>query len=533
MKAVVAFCQSRDKLEKTRIVEGFLDEMMIIPRKDILRVYILTDNVFLSSRITGGGIDEKTGFKDFPWYKQALESRNAVFIPVHSEPFDKQGLKTFSIVQQLRSTKDSNKILGVIKVDANYNGIQTICSRARIGNEGALFIIDPNKNLIYNNSSKNINIDRIYSEIYDQMTSGNKRSFSSIELDGRQFLLNYTPIQSSNWIIVAINSLNELNDKAAQTRNNAFLMAITSAVITLLILILFIKKFLAPLLGIVKLMKEVKNGDLSVRFADGGNDEIGYLGASFNLMINRINEMLFENTRLLKEVYESKLLQKEAQLSALYSQIRPHFIYNTLNMISLLIQSGRHNDAVGNINRLSFILRAMANMDKETTLKAEIELLKSYLQIQCSRYDDRLGFSINIDEAAYSLSLPSFTFQPIVENAVIHGCEAKRKKTFIKIYDYKDEQNIVFTIEDDGAGMHPEELRLLRQKLEDPDGTTGTEAGDTVPGKGIGLVNVNKRLKIKFGQEYGIKIDSKLGEGTSVRIILPAKSMKAGVFSNV
>lgn len=516
-----------EQLNKSRLIEGFLDEMMIIPRKDIIRVFILTDNIYSGSRIQTS-IDDKFDFHNFDWYREALKTREPVFVPAHLEQIVKNPkFKVFSVVEQIRSARNTDKILGVIKVDANYSGIQAICNKVNMGKEGSLYIIDENKNIIYSSAGGADSLDANYTGLNEKIKSSREAYFTT-EIGKRPFLVNSIKMERPNWTVVAVNSVNELNKRASYTRNIAFLMAFICSFFAILIFVIFIKRFSNPLLAIVKLMKEVQHGNLSVKFRNTGNDEIGYLGSSFNTMVSKISEVIEQNTNLVKEVYEAKFLQKEAQINALYSQIRPHFIYNTLNMISLMVQCGKYEKAIDNINKLSSILRSMANLDKDTILQSEIDLLNSYLSIQGNRYDGRLEYSIDIDKSFYSYTIPALIFQPVAENAVIHGCEIKKDKTLIKIYNTEEDDCIVFNIEDNGKGMEPETLIKLQAKVD------GLGSADTdnveFPGSrsGIGLVNVNKRIKIRFGQKYGLKIYSTAGHGTCVKIILPKHPPKGG-----
>jgi len=516
-----------EQLNRIRLIEGFLDDMMITPRKDIIRVFVITDTIYSGSRIQTS-IDESIDFHNFGWYKEALKAHIPIFVPVQMEQLVKAPkFKVFSVVNQIRSTRNTDRVLGVIKVDANYAGIQAICSKVNMGNEGNLYIIDGNKNIIYTSANDKDNPDMKYIDLYEKIQHTQKTHFTTY-IGKKPFLINFTKIGRPNWTVVAVNSINELNKKASYTRNIAFFMAFVCSFFAILVLIIFIKRFLNPLLAIVKLMKEVQHGNLSVIFCGAGNDEIGYLGSSFNTMVSKISEMIEQNTNLIKEVYEAKFLQKEAQINALYSQIRPHFIYNTLNMISLMVQCGKYEKAVDIINKLSSILRTMANQDKDTTLKSEIDLLNSYLSIQSSRYDGRLEYSIDIDKSLFSYTIPSLIFQPIVENSVIHGCEIKKDKTFIRIYNTEEDGCIVFNIYDNGKGMEPEVLKNLQENIDKMENTSTENAKFSGSKSGIGLINVNKRIKIRFGQKYGLKISSIAGIGTCVKIVLPKHPCKGG-----
>ena len=504
-----------EQLNKTRVIEDFLNQMMIIPRKDILRVYILTDRIY-SSRYLLESIDSNMDFKQFDWYKKAIETQEPVFVPAHKEVIVSSPKHVvFSVVKQLRSIKDTSKILGVIKVDATYSGIEAICKKVRLGTEGGLYIMDDKGSIIYSDN------DAIpYEALYKEMQANGKET-ATIKIGNISYLVNQRSIPHSNWTIIAASSLSEIYEKARHTRNNAFLMAILCTIFAILVLYIFVKWFLNPLLKVVSLMKQVQKGNLSVCFPEKREDEIGYLGKSFNGMIEKINQMLAENTGLVKEVYEAKYLQKEAQLNALSSQIKPHFIYNTLNMISMMIQIDMKEEAVDNINKLSKLLRSIASWDRDITLQQELELLNAYLGIQKCRFDGRLEYNIEIDETLHKYKIPALILQPIVENAVVHGCEAKRESTMIRIYNILDEDKLILVIEDTGAGMSKERLISLQNRLESDEYHNNYETTDCAQHKSIGVYNVDKRIKIKYGKQYGVSITSVPGLGTTVEVVLP------------
>lgn len=504
-------------LERLRIVENFLDEMMIIPRNDILRVMIFTDEIYSSERIPMA-LNSKVNYKSFDWYKKVMQLQKPIFIPAQLDQMVKHPKnKVFSVVNILRSTRNTDRIIGVIKVDATYSGIESICSKINMGKDGGIYIIDGNNQIIYSNV-KNLPFVAFYNNVKSS------KKYVIQKYKNKSYLTNYTKIPRANWTIVSVSSLDEIYSAAAQTRNNAFVLAIICSVLALIILVILAKWLLEPFLYTIGLMKEVEKGDFKVSFPEIQDDEVGYLDASLNRMLSTINEMMDKNTELVKEVYESKYLQKEAHLKTLYNQIRPHFIYNSLNMISILIQSGRHDKAVDNINKLSSILRCMANCDKNVTLEYELNILEAYLGIQVSRYEGRLEYNIDVNKDLYSSLIPALILQPIVENSVIHGCENRREKTIIKIWSDENSSRIIINIEDNCQGMDEAELEKLKCKL-DPNSTLNEEISSQTNGTststGIGLYNVNRRIKIKYGNEYGLTIESIKNKGTIVRITIP------------
>lgn len=494
-----------EQLLKRRQIEGFLNQMIVSPRLDILQAYIIADQVYTSGRAVSVEplVDD---FQQEDWYKQALSTQDPIFIPGQKRVESNPTIRIFSIAKQIRSFDNITKRLAVIKVDANYSGIEEICDRVDFGKQGGLFIMDKSRNIIYSKLPGNIDMDQISSSIRPE-----SQPLLNISSRGQRYLVATSSIKNTNWTLVSINSLKEFNRNAAITRTFMILITILCSIFACIILYFLIRTFLNPLMRIVRLMKEVKLGNLSVRFPDLREDEIGYLGSSFNSMIDRISEMLDENERLIKENYETKYLQKEAQLRALSSQIRPHFIYNTLNTISLLVQMEESDTAVSNIDKLSMILHGMANINKEISLQMELELLKAYLFIQKTRYGDRLEYSLDIDDQYYNFLMPALTLQPLVENAVIHGCEGRKSPTHIRLYNRVAGNTLRLFIEDDGGGMDKKELKVLQEKLEDvPNPMSLEESSDILKG-GIGMVNVNRRIKLRFGEDYGLFLQSRSG----------------------
>lgn len=492
------------QLEKRRLIENYLEEILIYPREDILRVSIVTDRIYSSARLPTRLVpDEK--MEAYDWYKKALASQEYIFVPARDNEFLRSSgkVEVFSVVKQLRSISNTQTILGIIKADANYNAIVDIVERAEMGWGGGLYIVDEYGDFIY--ASNEEHKDKALSAL----TTG--------QAVDDHYLLNTSEIPRVNWRVVAVNSVHEMNREAIHTRNRALLFSIGSALLFILLLIVFVRNLLNPLLSIVKLIREVEMGKLDVEFKSERRDEIGYLGAAFNRLVERIGGMLKDNTDLVKEVYESKVLQQEAQINALYSQIQPHFIFNTLNLISLSMQSGMQDKAIQHINGLSSILRSMSQWHKEIPLGKELELLHAYLSIQSSRYEGRLSYRIDIPPELHHCPVPALLIQPLAENAVLHGCELKKELTTISILSRLVSGRLEIEVNDDGPGMDDGTLQYLRRRLEGIDDGVVSDARY----KGIGLVNVNNRIKVRYGQEFGLRIASTLNIGTTVVLSIP------------
>ncbi|WP_173917575.1 PocR ligand-binding domain-containing protein [Halobacillus sp. Marseille-Q1614] len=227
--------------------------------------------------------------------------------------------------------------------------------------------------------------------------------------------------------------------------------------------------------------------------------------------INEKSQILMKETKLRVRLEE---LLKETQLKVLQSQINPHFLYNTLNTISRLAYLENAEQTQSVTYSLSKIMRySLRNIDQLVTLKEELDYTGNYLNIQQSRFRDRLQFKQVIDIDAEMVKLPILSIQPIIENAIIHGFEPRDDRVVIKIHGYLENESFVLEITDTGTGMSKEQLDHIFSQTSNPKNSHTT---------GIGMTNVHKRLQYYFGEEYGITaIESQIGVGTMVRMVIP------------
>ncbi|GKX30343.1 histidine kinase [Vallitalea longa] len=508
-------------LYRTRTIEDFLEQILIIPRKDIIRVFILTDEIYKGERITSS-IKPNQDFTEYPWYQEAMDKKKPIFVTAHLEQIIKNPKNiVFSIVSIVRSTRNTDKILGVIKVDANYSGISDICNKVDLGKDGGIIIVDNNEHVIFSNVP-HLDCNNIHGMI--EKTNDSKSPYTTASYDNNKYLINKKVIDYANWSVIGVTSLSTINKKILDVRNSAFIIALICFLISLILIIFYLKMSLRPLNNIITNIHKIQDGNLNVVFPIKTNDELGYLSNSLNKMVSELNKMFEENNTLVHQIYEAKYLQKEAQINTLFNQIQPHFIYNTLNMISMLVQCNNLTQAVTTINKLSIILRGLTHMDQEVKVSVELQLLDAYLTIQKNRFNDRLRYIIDIDDSLNDYIIPALLLQPVVENSVIHGCEAKKETTTIEITSSITEDNVIFLIKDNGVGMTEESLTKLRERL-NSDNELNRTFDLSQKGNGIALINVNKRIKIKYGNEYRVEVDSTKGTGTIVKIILPKASI--------
>ncbi len=261
--------------------------------------------------------------------------------------------------------------------------------------------------------------------------------------------------------------------------------------------------------GIMDAMEELQKGNLSVRIQDDGHgDELSLIAKSFNNMCSSLEDYI-------QKVYLSEIKQKNAELAALQSQINPHFLYNTLEVIRMRAVSTGMNDVGDMIYILSRLFHNSVNQETIVTVSDEIDQCRLYLQLFCIRYVDKFSYTINVSDDILNYSIPKFSLQPIIENYIIHGIDMDSSDNKVVVKGFKDKENIVFIIEDNGTGIDEEKLDTIKNALEEP---------DKYPSSSIGLSNVNERLRLIYGHQYGLSIESKTGRdsGTSVFIKIPA-----------
>jgi len=261
-----------------------------------------------------------------------------------------------------------------------------------------------------------------------------------------------------------------------------------------------------PLRKLNEVTRQVAEGNLAVRSDVQTGDEVGVLSDSMNTMIDKINA-------LLEQVTTEQMRLRKAEFELLQSQINPHFLYNTLDAIIWLAEAGEQKKVVGMVGSLSEFFRTSLNRGKDIIhIKEELLHVRSYLEIQQVRYQDILNYEINVPEELGNYLIPKITIQPLVENALYHGIKNKRGSGKIVLRGRKEENRLVLEVEDDGIGISKERLWQVKDGIQ----------RKILTGKDIyGLYNVNERIRLNFGEEYGIDIQSTYGEGTLVQVILP------------
>ncbi|MCL2045550.1 MAG: sensor histidine kinase [Oscillospiraceae bacterium] len=350
----------------------------------------------------------------------------------------------------------------------------------------------------------NTNITNILSTI-DNAFSGD--STIDAKIAGRTAIISSINIKQLNGRYIIVMFKDEITSEISARQNAFILVSILTLLFLAYIVNLLVKAMLRRFYIVVETIHNVRSGALDVEVPHIGNDEIGLLGNQVNQMLDRIRILMDENVK-------RELHAKNSEIRALHSQINAHFIYNVLETIKMMAEVDEQYEISDALTSLGKLLRySMRWTSENVTLEEEIEHLQSYLLLMNLRYDYEITVNINIPSHLYGEKIPKLTLQPIAENAVTHGIEEIAQDALIELSATEFHDYYTITITDYGKGMTPEELSIIEKRLS---GEIGDESTD-----GIGIKNVNERIDMAFGSDYGLSIASESGKGTSVTIRLP------------
>lgn len=325
------------------------------------------------------------------------------------------------------------------------------------------------------------------------------------EFKNNRSLYIFNDIPVADWLLVNQTSLDVMNKEVISGTKILIILGASFVWFSVILTFIFSRKLTKPLTELKVAMLKVRSGDLDIYLPVNSKDEIGVLANTFNEMILQIKELLSQI-----KIEQNRITEYE--LSLIHAQIKPHFLYNTLDLIYVLSSMGKSKEAADITKALADFYRTSLSSGVEmVTLKEELINIVSYTKIQKIRYSDTLSIHIMIDPELLDNPIPKLTLQPIVENAIYHGLRKKDGRGNIRIYSEREEQFIKVIVEDDGSGIKIEKLKELEIAMENE-------------GKHFGLRSVNRRLMIYFGKIYGLKIESKSCEGTKVTIQLPNKT---------
>ena len=391
-----------------------------------------------------------------------------------------------------------------VSLDLSFSGISGYISSVSIGQRGYCFLMDEAGNIVYHPQQQ---------LLYSGLKSEDTAALAALE-DGSYaddtVIYSLTGVEGSDWRVVGVSYVDELVDRGVQEmiRLSLWLAALVLAA-ALLTSWLLSQLLSRPLRDLASAMGSFEaDADHFIYRPVEGTREVRELSSSFGHMVLRIQ-------RLMSTVRQEEVNLRKTELKALQAQINPHFLYNTLDSIAWMCEQGRSGDAVKMIHALARLFRISISRGHELIpIAKEIEHAENYLEIQKYRYKNQFTYSFDVDPGCLDYCCNKITLQPIIENAIMHGLDLMVDESRIQVCVSQDGDDIVFRVRDNGVGMSAEQVRAI----------LGEDAQDRT---GIGIKNVNDRLRIYFGGQYGLHITSELDVGTTVELRMP-KIREAG-----
>lgn len=453
--------------------------------------------------ISGGSfMSADREIQDSRWYKAAAGSPSSAFWDVIKNPVDdKYYLGCFKAVTY------NTKVTGVACALVSDIWIERL-----LPEDPVRTVLSVGKGAVYYSSFDGVKSGDNIDPVSDFLTSSIQKTYDYgfFGAGGYSVLNNFYAGNSFQIILLLPGSYvnYDVNRLSVIYGGYCALMIILS----MLIIILFTSIFSRRIKLLSSKMHRVAKGDFDIDIIDTGNDEISDLYSDLRQMIGDMKRLIDESYRTRLENETFRFNQMEAEFKALASQINPHFLYNTLETIRMKAYCNNDKETAGLVKKLGkFMRRCLEFKDGEVTIKSELEFTDSYLELQSARFGDRVSYSIYSEVDKDWLILP-LLIQPIVENAFVHGIEGCKEKGRIDISVRYSGFFVMVDVRDNGGGIPPEKLLTLEEKL---------KISDTSSGKSIGLTNVHKRIRLYYGEEYGMSIQSRQGVGTTIRLRLP------------
>ncbi len=465
------------------------------------------DGTFVSNR-DDMSINPNWNYRTSDWYINAVAAKGEpVFSSSHVENIV-DGEYDW-VVSMSRALYVDGKLAGVLLIDLNYRQITDICKSISQGDSGYVFIVGADNRLVYHPQQR-----LIYSGIKEERLDLVSREAGTHSVISNGYIYTSSLSNTSGWVTVSVYNTNQLLSISPNLIALFAVIGLFFSLITFIVSYIVAKRLTDPILELKMSMKKFEQGDFNARANITVNNEISELGDSFNSMTMQIKSLIAQELLIEEQ-------KRISQMQALQAQIRPHFLYNTLESIIWMSELGETEKVIEMTSSLSKLFRATtANPGELVTLKTEIDYVVNYMKIQEMRYQDKLNFEIQVDDDVMNAKVIKLILQPMVENSIYHGIKELKGKGRIVVSAHAKEKRLYIDISDNGVGFDREVLA----------GTTDFASKDV---GGIGINNVRDRIKLFFGDEYGISIqslpqdapisevDGEAGIRTTVTLILP------------
>ena len=444
------------------------------------------------------------------WFSNALEkTENQHFSNPHVQYIfdgnESQYRWVISLSRAVELTEGTSTAQGVLLVDLSYSSLAHLFDGVTTGTGGYVYLISNDGEILYHPKIQLIDSGRV---VENNLAAAGYKDGNHLEkFEGRERIITVKSIGYTGWKVVGVTPKNVVSLNTIKTR--LFIVFLITLILFILTLInsYISSRITNPIKELEKSVGFLEEGNLETPVYIGGSYEIQHLGTSINSMARQIRV-------LMNDIVTEHEAKRKQEFDTLQSQINPHFLYNTLDIIVWMIENEQKAEAVKVVTALARFFRISLSKGKSIiTVRDELEHVRNYLMIQHMRFKNKFSYYIDASEDCMDLASLKLMLQPLVENAIYHGMEFMDGDGEITLKVWKEEEDLYFSVRDNGLGMTAEQVESL---FSDSIHVTSKK------GSGIGVKNVNERIKLYFGEEYGLMIHSEPDEGTEITIHLPA-----------
>ena len=507
------FGNDYDKLQKYKLMNSLLYSM--VDRNNVVSIYIAAANgmEYKSDPDNMFSIRRRADWENSRIYLDAMKGDGKnIWIPMIGNiyqviPDNTANTPYLYIVRKMRYLDNIRQVLGISVIQLNYYRMHNILGRMATGTDEYSVLVDSDGTIL----SHTMEISQIGGKLdplIRKKTEGGREGYFFVGEEAGKQLVIYNRYPNMSWYVIQFIPYGNITKNAGEIGMHTIVILIAGLLFSIVISVAISKSITTPIIHLKNVMDQFGKGRLMVRTNINRNDEIGKLEESFNRMAEDIKT-------LMGKIEDEHKRSRKLELNMIEYQINPHFLYNTLDSINWMAQKSGQKDIGEMVTNLARFFRIGLSKGQDfVKLKDELEHARCYLNISKIRYRDCFTYEIQADPGIWNFKTIKIILQPIIENAIKHGIYKDRTDGRIVISGRRDGDRILLEVKDNGRGIGQDKLEFLQDVLE------RAQEDDTID-IGFGLLNVNERIKLNFGAEYGLQIDSKAGEGTTVIVKLP------------
>lgn len=507
-RMIVAADDVREVLIKKRSARVATIEKMNLFLKNLINENPSISSVYIFDKNGNKHATDKTSemwlgindIKQAPWYTKVHNMNGAYILSLNAGDifFNTPENNFVSMIRLIRDI-DTMETLGILIINIQDSAFANLLFEMSEKPDSEIALLDEKNHVIVSNKIiSKFDVNEVMQE------AGNDEYFSKVvKIDKKEYLESYINLSRYDWKFISLVPLDEMKGEWESFNLITFFIISINGIILFIGSILISRTITNPIKKLIKSMRGIEKREFKIVDIKTGNDEIGKLKEDYNIMILEIQ-------KLIQQIVEEQRIKRKAELNVLQAQVKPHFLYNTLDAMGYLALSGKSEELYESIEALGSYYRSSLSKGQEViTIKEEIEIAKSYLILQKLRYGEIFDVVYDIDEKTYKYKIPKLVLQPLIENSIYHGIKPKGEVGLIKICVRAENEQIILSVEDDGVGMSEEELESIKSDNIDSNSAS------------FGLKGTIKRLQLFYGITDIYNIESKKRYGTKIEIIIP------------